>query len=63
MDKPERIWEQVRLRVTSELELVKDTVTPRSEGLETTNPTHWVSAPGPPDGVGEKFPYNPSYCL
>lgn len=55
MDKPERIWEQVRFRVTWELELVKDAVTPRSEGLETKNPTHWVSAPGPPVGGGEKF--------
>lgn len=44
----------MRFREASKLELVKD-VFPRSEGLETKNHKHWVSAPGLLNDVGEKF--------
>ena len=52
--KPECIWKQVRFREASKLEFVKD-VFPRTEGLETKNHKHWVSAPGLLNDVGEKF--------
>lgn len=54
MDMPECFWEAVRFSVTLELDLVRGTMTPRREGLETRNPTEWASATGPRYDAGEE---------